>query len=267
VNLTLWDGFRRSYAGAWRFVGALPAIAAIAIGVEGLQHVVEFLEGMYRNSVAMHAHASDVGRTAAGVLKIGWLLLLQFWVARFVASGSVQATLAYDAVAVRKFAMVMVVWFVMSVTPVLFPILFVAAHVSGLVAASVLLPLLVLLIIPQIIMIPWSVSAALGDPRASFDFASRRSRGSRLWAVILVVLTSLPLMALHYALSYAAVGRSPPMTIMLLVLDATIVAILGVVIAATWVTIAQKMAGLDGDILACGPFAYGVEDRPAGPVN
>ena len=255
ANLTFWAVFRRSYAAAWSFIVALPLIAAVTIGIEGLQHVVEFLEGMYRNRAEMVGHANDVRRMAAGVLKIGWILLLQYWVARFVVSGSARATLAHDPVAIRKFAVVVAVSGAMTLAGIFVPILLLAAHISGLVAALILLFLLVLLFIPQIILIPWSVSAALGDPRASFDFASRRSEGSRLWTVVVYVLTTLPLLGLHYVLGYAAVGQTTGPAIGILVLDAGIVGIMGVVIAANAVMIAERMAFLDSDTLACGPFA------------
>jgi len=263
ANLTFSEAFKGSHVSAWAFIGALPLIVAISVGVEGLQHVVEFLEGLYRDRAGLRSHAYDVGRMTAGVLKVGWLLLLQFWVARFVVSGSAQAALTYDAVAIRKFSAVMVVGFAMSLVFVLLPVSISAANISGLVAALIFLFAFVTLVVPQIILIPWSVSAALGDPRASFDFASRRSEGSRLWAVLVKLLTPLPLSVLHSGLSYIAVGRAPAVTIGILALDAVVVGILGLVIAASSVMIAKRMAYLDRDMLACGPFANDAQPKVA----
>jgi len=255
VKLTTWDVIKRSYAGAWKFVSVLPLIAAVTTGVECLQHVVEFLDGMYRDAAGMRAHANDAGRLAAGVLKVSWLLMLEYWVARFVVSQSARVTLIHDATAIRKFAVVMAAGSAMVLTQLFLPIILRAAHISALVSALILLLVFVLLFVPQIILTPWSVSAALGDPRASFDFASRRSEGSRLWAVIVCILTALPLLAVHYVLGYAAVGRPTPEVIGMLAVDAVVVGFLGLVLSACGVMVAQRMAYLDGEALTCGPFA------------
>jgi hypothetical protein len=44
--VTLTRGFLRTYADAWRFLAALPFLGVAIIGVEGLQHVIEWQAGM-----------------------------------------------------------------------------------------------------------------------------------------------------------------------------------------------------------------------------
>jgi hypothetical protein len=255
--MTFWAAFRQSYALAWRFMLALPILAAVAIGFEGLQHVVEYSSGMYVSSARMHAEANDPARMIAGVLKVGWLLILQYWVTRFAVSGSAKTTLARDAIAIRKFA-----WFFAFSAVIELVLLFLPgvlsdagvarrwSAVSGLILAIATLPL-------GPFLIPWAVGAALGDPRASPMFSFRRTPGSILWAIALGVATSLPILIVHYAFGYGAVGRSPAFTVGLLSVDAVLVSFMGVVFITSQVLIAERMAGRAGDRLSCGPFEHG----------
>jgi hypothetical protein len=249
--MTLWTAFRQCYVEAWRFMIALPFIAAAVIGFEGLQHVVEWLGGMYRSFAGFKAVADDPGRMIAGLLKVGSIFLLQYWIARFVVSKSIRKTLAFDLTAIRKFGWYFLFGFVLTSINLFVPEFFPEAG-SARRAVSIFLLVVALATFPiGVILIPWGVGAALGDVRASPLFAWSRAKGSILWGSALFVLAHLPLMAAHYALGYGAVGREPPVAILMLVVDALLVSFLSIVVNTSQVLIADRMARRAGDRLEC----------------
>ena len=248
--MSLWAAFLRTYSQSWRFLVTLPIIAVAVIGVEGLQHAVEWAIGMYRDIASAKAVQNSPARMLAGSLKVGWLLIVQFWVARFIVSGgSAAATLELEPVAIRKFSWFFVYYFVVTLVILFLPNVF-ALGVRR--TMSIVVELLALLLIPiGVTLSPWSVGAANGDPRASPMFALRRSAGSVLWGLALTFLTMLPLMVFHYGLNCAAIGRSPGLAILMLAADAVCIGFLGIVINAAPVPIAERMARRTGDDIEC----------------
>lgn len=250
--MTFWTALRRSYSEAWGFILAVPLIAAAAIGFEGLQHAVEYAEGLYVSSAAMHAHGADAGRMIAGVAKVGWLLLLQYWVTRYVVGGSARAAVARDPGAIRQFSLVFTVSAAAGVVQIFLPQLLAAAGVAGRPMVFAILAGMGLSFILGALLVPWAVGAALGTPRA-WSLA-RRAPGSILWAIALGLATGLPLVVVHYAFGYAAVGRPAYLTVAILAVDAVFTSFIGVVAATSQVMIADRMARRAGGRLVYGPL-------------
>ena len=243
------DAIRRCYADAWRFSHALFPLVAIAVGIEGLQHVVEWREGLYASAAAMGAHAMDPGRMITGGLKVLWLLILAYWTARFVVTGSAQQTLARDPVAVRKFAWVMVLNVLLAV-PVLYgPLLLPALGAARRAAQLTLLGFQLVSFPIGVFLVPWAVGSALGDPRATLAFSFRRATNSFWLGLAVLLLAPLPILALHYALGYAAVGKPSGLAIAYLIFDAPVAALTGVVAGVSQAIVAQRMAERAGEPL------------------
>jgi hypothetical protein len=249
--MTLWTAFRQSYVEAWRFIIALPFIAAAVIGFEGLQHVLEWLSGMYRSFAGFRAAAHDPGRMISGSLKIGSIILVQYWIARFLVSTSIRKTLAFDLIAIRKFGWYFLFIFALALSNIFVPEFLPEAGTTRRAVSTFLLVVAVATFPIGVILIPWGVSAALGDNRASPVFAWGRATGSILWGAALIVLAPLPLMAAHYALGYGAVGRAPHVAIPMLILDALLVSFLSIVVNTSQILVADRMARRTGDRLEC----------------
>lgn len=86
---TVWN----IYAEGGRALIAAPAIAALVVVPEAVQHVVELMLGMFESHAALVAHAADPLRMGIGYVKIGGVALAALGYARFAALGSVSAAL------------------------------------------------------------------------------------------------------------------------------------------------------------------------------
>ena len=247
------NAVRRSYAEAWRFSRALVLLVAIAVGVEGLQHVVEWREGLYLSRGSAAAHAMDTGRMIAGGLKVLWLVILEYWTARFVVTGSARQTLARDPIAIRKFAWVVALNILIGVPalygPLLLPALGVAPRTASIAALWYQLATFPI----GVFLIPWSVGAALGDPRATLGVSFKRAANAFWFGLAVVLLAPLPVLALHNALNFLAIGVSPGLAIAYLIVDAPFAAFSGVVAGVSMAIVAQRMADRAGEPLKLDP--------------
>ena len=243
--VTFTSGFLRTYADAWRFLAALPFLGLAIIGVEGLQHFIEWQAGMYVSSAGAHHAEVDMGRMITGSLKVIWLNVVAFWVFRFVISGSPRQTLHPGGAALRRYAGVMIFMILLGAITLWPPVLAPAGAarravgIAGLMLQLVLLPL-------GAALTPWVVGAALGDLQANPLSALKRAWGSIWWAIGLSLATELPLMAAHYGLGLGAIGKPGPVAAAMLVADAVLVGFLGVALATAQVVIAERMAARTG---------------------
>ncbi len=248
--MTFWGAARDCYRWSAGLLLAAPLLTALIVGLEGLQHLVEWRTGMYVSLAAAKAAEHDPARMAAGVAKIAWLLLLHYWVARFIVSGgSARATFARDPVAARKFAIYFVFALALAVAQLWLPVWMQAAGASrGQIAAVMIggmlggLPL-------GVALAPWSAGAAIGDSTAGPAMALRRAWGSVWWGIGLTLVVILPVMAAHYVLALTPIGRPPVIAGTLLAVDAVLVGFLGVLVNAVPVLIAMRMATRRGEPL------------------
>jgi len=245
--VTFTSGFARTYSEAWRFLVALPFLGVAIIGVEGLQHLVEWRAGMFVSSAGAHHAATDMGRMVFGSVKVLWIELVTFWVLRFFVSGSADTTLRAGREAVRRYAVVMIVMAALALITLWPPVL---APAQAQRTVSLVLLAVQLVIFPlEAALTPWMVGAALGDRRADIGFSLRRAWGSIWWALALSLLTAVPLMVVHYALNLGAVGQPTPVAAIMLAADAVFVGYLGVAIGTAQAVVAQRMAERAGDAL------------------
>jgi|SRR5579859_937216 len=245
---TFTSGFLRSYAEAWRFLAALPFLGVAIVGVEGLQHFIEWRAGMYVSSSGARHAALDMGRMICGSLKVVWLSVVAFWIIRFVINGSPRQAMRPGGVALWGYAGVMIFVILIGVVPLWPPLLAPAGAAQRAVSIAALLFQLVLLPLGAALT-PWVVGAALGDPQANPLSALKRAWGSIWWAIGLSLAVELPLMAAHYGLGLGAIGRPGPQALAMLIADAILVGFLGVVITTAQVVVAERMAERAGEHL------------------
>lgn len=243
--------FGRAYSSAFTIALVFPIILLGLIAAEGVQHLVEWLAGMYDSRAGFSASANAPGRMISGSVKIIALTVVGYWVFRYAASnGSRQATLANDPIAVRLFALFMAYSLTLAAITLFLPQV-VPGDGPARRAATLGIMALSLISYPVgVALIPWGVASALGDRRASPLFAVRRARGSILWGTGLSLAAVAPLMVAHYALGLGAIGKPHWMGIGMLAIDTLVAAFLGVVMQTVQVQIAQRMAASVGEDLA-----------------
>jgi len=239
------------YAGAWRYMLAVPLLFAVPTAVEFIQHVIEMKIGMYDGVAGAHAAESSSLRLGWGVVKTLSITLALYWVARFfVLPGGAAAARRFDPVAARLFAWVMAFGLVTTVLS-LWGGAWMQAIGLGAFAQSAGIALFVIGLALTVLLAPWRVGAAIGREDLGFLHSIALVGLGLWWGVIFIIATSLPLMVAHYALSIAAVF-APPLAAKwaLLAFDAVLVGYLAAVMAAADVVIARRALGRAGGALA-----------------
>ena len=257
----MWKAMKEVYGSSWRFMVAVPLVAAIPVVAELAQHAAEYQAGMYDSFAMAEATAADPARMGLGYVKMLSLALLGYWVVRFMGSGEDRRrTVALPRTAVLLFAGVL-----------LFELAFTAVHKLGGEAVTALvadqrvvlgigLLWLLLALALGVYLVVWKVGAALGNSRLTISASFRLMRGNLWWSFAFTLLMMLPLMIAHYALGLGAIGRPPAVALAMLFFDALLVGYLGTVLVATNYAIARRAADRAGVTLDAG------EPRVAGPL-
>ncbi len=246
---SFWAAVRTTFSRSFTFLVSLPVLGLLIVGVEGLQHVVEWRNGMYASRAGLAAAQGDPHRLLVGSLKVVWLLAVQFWAMRFMVSGSGRIAVRPGRTAVLRFAVPLLAQTALSLLVIWLPAVLPANSRALGYAGFVQLAALPL----GVALAPWLVGAALGDRRAGPFFALRRAWGSVWWGLGVTFAAILPAMAPHFALGLLAVGRPAGVAAAALMLDALLVGYLGVVVGAVNVPIAARMANRAGDRLRIDP--------------
>lgn len=195
------------YSWSWAFAFACPVLFMIPVLVEFAQHVVEMQGGMYTSPKGAAAFADDPLRTQFGFAKVVALLLPGYWLTRFVLFG-------YDAAAARR-----IEWPAAGLWSVIFALGAGQAYwglfgspwsqmlgiadesVAGAINASLSLVGGVM----GIYLMAWGLAWAVGNAAIGPLQSIRIMHGSFWRTVVLIIAGTLPLMAVHYALGYAAI--------------------------------------------------------------
>lgn len=248
--MTFWGAAVECFRWSARLVWTIPLLAALVVGLEGLQHLIEWRAGMYASLAAAKAAEHDPARMAFGLVKVAGLTVLHYWTTRFIVSGgSVQRTFASDPVAARKFAAYVAFALALAATQLWLPIWMLAAGASQQQIVAVAAGSMVVGVPLGTALAPWSVGAALGDPEAGPLHALRRAWGSILWGMALTLVVIGPVMAAHYVLGLGAIGQRPSVAAGMLVSDTLLVGFLGILANCMPVFIAARMAARRGENL------------------
>lgn len=241
--------YRGVHAGAWHYMLACPLLFAVPAAAEFVQHVIEMRIGMYDSLAAAQAVEANGLRLGWGVVKTLALALAGYWVARFLLLGGAAAARRRDPVAVRLYLMVML-WTLFVTVLTLWG--GDALRAIGLgahnVAAGIGLALLSFVL--NVMLAPWKVGAALGNPALGFVRALRLVGWRAWWGIIFALLTILPPFVAHYALLPLTIIAPAALKWALVAFDALVVGWLAAIIAATDVAIARDAAGRAGQEMA-----------------
>jgi hypothetical protein len=242
----------RSHLEALRFLRALPLLGLLIMAAETLQHLAELSLGMYVSKAEFHRLSGDPGRMTPGLLKVTFLLGIAYFVYRFVISGgSAKVASRLDPVALGRFSVIVALQLAIAALtfggPPALSHLGLSANISSLLIAALGLVTLPI----GVALTAWQVSAALGGEKLTMAESFRRSPGSFWWTLGLTLLAPAPLMAAHFGLSRAALGRPMGALVILLSLDVIVVGLLGVVTNTAPALCAQRMAERAGKALVC----------------
>lgn len=235
------------YRSAWAFAFACPLLFLVPVLVELAQHVVEWQAGMYDGLAGAKAAEADPLRLQFGFAKTLALLLPGYWFTRYV-------LFDFDARRAARIA-----WPAIGLWLVLFalngvqqwwalfgPSLTGLIGLSGPAAQWAGYALMLLGTVAGIYFTAWIAAWPLGNA-AIGPIRSVRIMAGRFWRTVLLLLAGvLPLMILHYALSFGAIFAPAILDWPLLLLDALVVGLLALTMAGSNAVAARHAATVKG---------------------
>lgn len=229
---------------------ALPWLVAGMIAIELVQHVIEVRTGFFSTDPAVRKAASMAPeRMALGWPKMFATWGLAFFAVRFLVLGNAGAALRVPALAWRRYAGVVVFQLVPALAIIYAePILAALGAAPGGQAGTGQAVMGVRLVfglgqqLLEPLLLLWFVNAAIGTVGFG-PLESARATGWWYFAVLpMVFVTRLPFSAVHQGLNRYAMGQSAGVTWGMLALDAVLVSIMVVMIAAVQLRAARFVA-------------------------
>ncbi|MDO7842726.1 hypothetical protein [Sphingomonas immobilis] len=237
----MWSDIRDVYRAAGAFALACPLLFLIPPLCEMLQHVVEYRIGMYDSLAAFKAVANDNSRMGFGILKVVATLLPGYWFTRFMGNGH-DVRAAHDFRAFGWWGLVMLVSLLLTATGLFLGDILAPLHLGKQAATFVGAGYNIATAVLGIYLTAWGVAWALGN-RAIGPRGSIRIMAGSFWRTIgYVIAGALPLMIVHYALGYGALGRPPALLWPMLTLDALVVGLLALTLAGASFVAARHAA-------------------------
>lgn len=216
------------------FARTMPMIVAIPFIAESAQHLVEWNGGFYAANPA--DAAADPARLAMGAIKVAAILVvivvaLRWW--RFGTAASEQPlSVAFKGFVVATFVL-LAGSLVAFGAGALISRLFGPDTPRALRLGISLLPVIAWQL-TSVMLTPWYVGRITVDRAMTMRHSVNALRPVLGRAVVMFLLGYLPLLAVHYALGYGAMGRPFPVAVALLLVDAACVSLLAVTIASLW---------------------------------
>ena len=233
---------RRLYADAGAFALALPVLFSIPVLIEFAQHVVEIRLGLYRAGLSA-AVAADQRRLVLGFAKTLALLLPAYWFVRYMAS---QRNAPYAKRVERPATTLFAVQFLLRALaqwlalfgPPIGTLVGLDGRTTGYASLIVAIGSSVI----GIYFTAWFVSWPLGNVSIG-PLRSITVMAGSFWRTVGYVLAgAVPLMLVHYALGYGAIGRSDVIVWLMMTVDALVVGFLALTMAGSGYLAAQTAA-------------------------
>ena len=240
-----------AYAGSWRFMLACPILFALPVAVEGIQHGIEYMLGMYQGMDAAQAVEAHPARMMWGYLKASVLALAAYWVIRYLGLGAAQAG-RLDPKAVRLFAPVLLWHLVWGALLLWGGGLLTLAGIEGRTALWIGLSVFLGNFVLETALSAWKVGAAIGNERLTFTRSLKLVGPQLFWGVSFMLAAILPVMIAHYALGIGAIGAPSTWVVPMLVLDSVLVGYLGALIGAATFVVARRATARAGEDLVAG---------------
>jgi hypothetical protein len=245
----MWTEIKTAYRDSWTVAVKFPLLFALPAAAEFAQHVVEYRLGMFASLEGMQAAADSGWRMGFGIVKVLSLFLLIYWVSRALAAlRGAPLRVPGDARSALLFAGVLA-WGLGTGMLQLFGGDLIAPFASGRAAMIIGAVFGVALLICDLYLSAWKIGASLGNDRLTFTASFRIMYGNFWWSLGYFVLMFLPLMVVHYALNFLAVGQPPIPMWATIGFDGLIVGYLGIVMTVATYVIAGRAATRKGETL------------------
>lgn len=220
-----------------------PAILAIVVLPEGVQHVVEIKLGMFNSMDAFQTNAADSTRMAFGYVKMAGFILCILAAARFAYCGTVRKTLLMPLRDLGRVAFGFVIgiitnlpaeWVLRTAQPphIFWPITIVSWLVSSL-------------------LLVYLIGALLGDRQMIIRAAFTRGWKVLPPLVILTIAAYWPAARLHAYAHKLALGTEPALLWTIMAADALVVGLLAALIGSA-LTVSYRLgtgrSGRDGEV-------------------
>lgn len=235
---------KENYALAWRFAATLPLVFALPVAVEGIQHIIEWRIGMFESAAMASAVEDHPARSAWACIKIGTLVLMGWWVWRFLGfAGDRARTMRWDAFAAARYSLVLIFSAAITVLEMQVGALLGGAFESSRHVLLAGVGLMLVAIALELYFAPWKVGAALGRPEASLAASFKAMHGNVAWSFGLTLAMFFPIMILHYALGLLPIVLPPAAGAIFLVLDSLLVGYLAILFPTTVYIITRRATG------------------------
>jgi hypothetical protein len=227
---------------------ACPILFAVPVAVEGIQHGIEYMLGMYQGMEAAQAVETHPARMLWGYFKASILALSAYWVIRYLGLGAAAAG-RLDPKAVRLFAPVLLWHLVWGALLLWGGGLLTLAGIEGRTALWIGLTVYLGNFVLETALSAWKTGAALGNERLTFTRSLKLVGPHLLWGVAFMLAAILPVMIAHYALGIGAIFAGSSLVIPMLVLDSVLVGYLGALIVTASFMVARRATERAGELL------------------
>ena len=242
----MWEDIKRLYADARAFALALPILFSIPVLIEFAQHVVEIDLGLYRHGLGALA-AVDQQRLTLGFAKALALLLPAYWFVRYMAAdrdADFARTVERPAATLFgiQFALSAAAQWWMLFGPPLGFLIGLDGESGDIITLAATITSSVIGIYLTALFVAWPLGNAAVGPLRSIAIMA----GSFWRTVGYTIAGAAPLMAVHYALGYAAMGSPEPLVWAMMTLDALVVGVLALTMAGASYLAARHAAARKG---------------------
>jgi hypothetical protein len=197
------------------------SIALFTLIPEFFQHIWEVNAGMFGSLAAFKANANDPARFYWAIPKIIGLTLAMFAALRFwAANESDQPWWSMKGINGKVLALNLIASGLIVFAFILFRGMF--TQKSVLVGLGILL-------VATMPLLPWQIAAIIGNQDYTLDRAYREGWGASHRISLLFLVAVAPLVAVHYANHYLAIGKPSALVWLLMIWDSVIVASLALV--------------------------------------
>ncbi len=241
----MWQDIKRLYGDSLAFALALPILFSIPVLIEFAQHVVEIDTGMYR--LGVEAAWGDQRRLTLGFAKVLAMILPGYWFVRYMAFGrDADRAKRIERPAATLFGIIFALQALAQWYGLFGPPIAVLLGLEGRLAQYATLAAGILASVIGVYLTAWFVAWPLGNARIGPLRSIAIMAGSFWRSVAYLVAGSAPLMAIHYALGYGALGRPEWLVWLMMTIDALVVGFLALTGAGVAYLAARHAASRSG---------------------
>ena len=229
----MWTDVKAIYRSAWAFMLACPLLFLVPVAVEMAQHLAEIHTGMYDSMASARAVANSPLRMGFAVAKIIGVLLPGYWFVRYLAHGNdPKAARTIQPRGLALWGLIFALNMAISLYSLFGPALGPTLGLSGKAGTYFGTALSAAWTVFGVYLVAWTVAWTLGNV-AIGPLRSIRIMHGFFWRTVVYMLAGvMPLIVVHYALGYGAMGRPEWLMWPMMIVDAWVVGLLALTMTA-----------------------------------